>query len=121
MTGREEGFTLVETVTALMVFGVLVSVTLPILGELHYRHQSNVQLREALILLQSEMERIQSSSVPVPSTGEKSRKTKGVKYRIRWEKKFAEPNLAGVYVEVTWKDAEKGRRKKILKGLSYKR
>ncbi|GGA31519.1 hypothetical protein GCM10007416_00050 [Kroppenstedtia guangzhouensis] len=121
MIRGEDGFTLAETVTALMVFGVLVSVALPILGELQIRHQSHAQRMEALILLQSEMERVQSSAVPVPAKGEKNRKGKGVNYRIRWEKKFAEPHLAGTYVEVTWKDANQKEQKEFLKGLSFRR
>lgn len=121
MIRGEAGFTLAETVTALMVFGVLVSVALPILGELQIRHQSHVHRMEALILLQSEMERVQSSTVPVPATGEKNKKGKGVNYRIRWEKKYAEPHLTGTYVEVTWKDGNQKRQRESLKGLSFRR
>ena len=58
MIRGEDGFTLAETVTALMVFGVLVSVALPILGELQIRHHSHAQRMEAHLLLQSEMERV---------------------------------------------------------------
>ncbi|SMO49336.1 type II secretion system protein [Melghirimyces algeriensis] len=115
----EGGFTLAETVTALMVFGILVSVGLPILSEMKIQYRVNMQRMEATVLLKSEMERIQSSSVPVPSQGMKKSEQDGTVYKIRWKKKRVHSHLAGTYVEVLWNDAQKRKQKRSLKGLVY--
>ncbi|PTX65025.1 prepilin-type N-terminal cleavage/methylation domain-containing protein [Melghirimyces profundicolus] len=117
MIRGEKGFTLAETVTALMVFGVLLSVVLPLLGELKVQHRMNARKMEAVLLLQSEMERLQT--VPGPSEGSRKEKSEGTVYRLRWEKKKVAPHLAGTYVEVVWNDAGKKERKRSLKTLNY--
>ena len=119
MIRDKQGFTLVETMTALMVFGMLLSVALPVLSELKMHHESHVRRTQASHLLEAEMERIQSLTVSVPSQGERKKTIEGTVYKLRWRKKRVESHLTGSYVEVLWVDAVEKERKQSLKSLTY--
>lgn len=121
MRRDERGFTLAETLTALMVFGVVMAAAVPVFLELRAQQQLEGQRFEAMLLLQERMELLQRETAPSHTTGTEERRgetMKGTVYRIAW-KKVRRGHLASTDVMVQWKDIQGKNRQLRLKSLQF--
>ncbi|MFC4076623.1 type II secretion system protein [Salinithrix halophila] len=119
MIWDQKGFTLAETVTAMLIVGILLSTALPVALEINGQLVSRGRQMEAMAILESRMEEVQRSSLEAPASGKRVQQSNGVRYRIKWRKSRIGPRLTGSEVEVRWKDREKRARKLSLKSVQY--
>ncbi|AUS09409.1 hypothetical protein C1X05_11675 [Laceyella sacchari] len=106
MNWRERGFTLVETMMAFLVFGVLTAFAVPLCRELNLQlHEQQMEM-EMVRILEHKMESLASDAGMAGSGAERlPGRTEGSgPYHVHWRTVEIEPRLYEVWVEVKGKD-----------------
>ncbi|WP_139179459.1 hypothetical protein [Lihuaxuella thermophila] len=117
MKSGEHGYTLAETVTGLLVLGLVLSFAVPTFLELKAKELEQLSKVEAMSLLQ---ERAEKMSVRLPFSGQgkekrKSRLLPRQSYQLVWRGSFPKPDLYQIEVEVQWRDQSGKQRRMSVK------
>lgn len=122
MKSGEQGFTLAETVTGLLVLGVVLSFAVPVFLELKAKELEHLSVVEAMSLLQERAEKM-SAYMPLSGQGKEERKSRMLPkqvYQILWKGSFQEPDLYQIDVEVQWRDKSGKLRRMSVKTHRYR-
>ncbi|QKG84847.1 type II secretion system protein [Kroppenstedtia pulmonis] len=117
MKTDQKGFTLVEVITSLMIFAVIMAVAVPVYLELKHHQTLRSQKLEAAWLLQSRMEKVQQE--PSSTKGQEQIQEGAVTYQLKWKKSRMGTYLMGTEVEVSWKNERRKKENLKLKGVQY--
>ncbi|SFS80078.1 type IV pilus modification PilV family protein [Marininema halotolerans] len=117
---NERGFTLVETVTAMLIFSLLLVTALPVAIEANHHLVSGVRRMAAMGIAESKMEELQKNTSSLPRNQRKTTKEGRVSYDIRWRREFIARKLSGCEVTVEWRDSWGNERSITLKSLNYR-
>ncbi|MBD1371218.1 type II secretion system protein [Hazenella sp. IB182357] len=111
----EKGFTLMETLVALMILGLFVSFALPIHDEIKAQQQALLIESEALQLLKMRAEQWVSNTDRQQTSVEtiKSQHDVNTIYQVTHAVEQIKPHLMRYTVEIEWKNNQQSKRKQL--------
>lgn len=114
IVGVEGGWTLIESVSAIMVITLLIALISPILTTFNVADQAQQGRMQALGLAQEAMEQQLGTAPPEmrPVYGSETVRLDGQEYAVIWERRELDSNMDVVEVEVSWQIGE-GRQRPV--------